>query len=208
MASMEKEKPERPPAPLEVPARDDVRVLANRCPFCHEDVAVEDDHWVSCRSCQARHHADCWAEAGRCGACGDERKLVPAAAAAPLPQPEWFAARWGWQIAGQTVTAELSFVNGRERVWIDGRPVVDKTSFRFGGGHPLTLEDGRAALLAVSVNARFGLACRLVVDGQEVPLAEGQTEVGLPRGLIAAIAGGAAGLLLVVALVAILLASA
>lgn len=204
---MEKEKPERPPERVEVPARDDVRVLANRCPFCHEQVEVDGDHWVSCRSCQARHHGPCWAEAGRCAACGDERRLVPAVVAGPLPPPEWFSARWSWQIGAQTVTAELSFVNGRERVWIDGRPVVDRTSYRFGTDHELVLEDGRPAQLLVRVNGRFGLRCALVVDGQPVPLAEGRETVDLPFGLLAAIGGGAGLVLLVVALVAIAIGS-
>lgn len=46
-----------------------------RCPFCHDDVHVEAGAWVACQQCLARHHTGCWAEGGRCAACGAARAL-------------------------------------------------------------------------------------------------------------------------------------
>lgn len=40
-----------------------------RCPFCHEQVQVEQDRWIACAQCLARHHEACWQEAPVCGAC-------------------------------------------------------------------------------------------------------------------------------------------
>lgn len=66
------EKP-RPEPPREVSPRDDVRVVGSpvRCPFCHEDVAVEGE-WSACSRCLARHHQPCWTEGGRCASCGHD----------------------------------------------------------------------------------------------------------------------------------------
>jgi tetratricopeptide (TPR) repeat protein len=66
--------PEKPGPGLPPPApapRDDVRVPSSlvRCPYCHEDVHVERDVWVACKSCLARHHATCWREGGACASC-------------------------------------------------------------------------------------------------------------------------------------------
>ena len=122
---MEKQKPRAAPPP-EVVERDVVRVATNRCPFCHDDVAVEGNDWVSCRSCQARHHVACWDEGGCCSACGAEGRLVPDLGVAPLgaelqvDDPNAlhmrFAARWVWQVGDHTVVAEMSYWNGREAV--------------------------------------------------------------------------------------------
>lgn len=71
---MEKELPARP-RDEEPPARDDVRVAGNRCPYCHDEVAKEAAD--VCRDCLARHHGGCWIESGRCGACGSEYVLRP-----------------------------------------------------------------------------------------------------------------------------------
>jgi len=82
------------PAPR--PLHEGVHLATNRCPFCHEDVAVEADAWVSCRSCQARHHPACWGEGGACSACGCDRRLSEAdepSLTAPTPRPD--LARWG-----------------------------------------------------------------------------------------------------------------
>jgi hypothetical protein len=62
--------------------RDDVRVATNRCPYCHDDVAVHHDDWVACWTCQARHHRACWQESARCGACGETRCVAEAAGTA------------------------------------------------------------------------------------------------------------------------------
>lgn len=87
---MDAEKPPTERVP-DAPARDDVKVATNRCPFCHADVSVERNDWCSCRSCQARHHTACWAESKRCGACGDERCLTagPAAVATSRSLDAW-----------------------------------------------------------------------------------------------------------------------
>ncbi|MBL4847847.1 MAG: hypothetical protein JKY65_20215 [Planctomycetes bacterium] len=57
--------------------RDDVRVLTNRCPFCHDDIHVDSDVWIACARCFARHHDPCWGESGACGSCGGEQRLAP-----------------------------------------------------------------------------------------------------------------------------------
>lgn len=73
-------------------ARDLVRVeqSAVRCPFCHEGVDVAESDWVACAGCLARHHGECWTEAGRCGGCGGGEKLARAGAApvAPAASPQ------------------------------------------------------------------------------------------------------------------------
>jgi hypothetical protein len=88
---MEHEKKPAPP-PIQNTERDDVHVGTNRCPFCHDDIQVEGQDWVSCRSCQARHHQACWKESGACGSCGEARFLADAvldreAAAVDTNQP-------------------------------------------------------------------------------------------------------------------------
>jgi hypothetical protein len=65
-----KPRPERPSEP-----KDDPRVVAHRCPFCHEAVRPDAQAWVACAQCLGRQHAACWAESGRCGACAHERHL-------------------------------------------------------------------------------------------------------------------------------------
>ncbi|MCO5168908.1 MAG: hypothetical protein M9894_21420 [Planctomycetes bacterium] len=55
-----------------------------RCPFCHDDLRVDDAaSWVACQGCLARHHAGCWAEAGRCAACRTDRALARRAGRRP-----------------------------------------------------------------------------------------------------------------------------
>ena len=79
IAAVEHQKPRRPrPEPTEHAERADVHVAVNRCPFCHDDVDIDQDDWVSCRSCQARHHAACWQESGCCSSCGGDRYLADA----------------------------------------------------------------------------------------------------------------------------------
>ena len=91
------------PAPALPAERSDVRVAANRCPFCHEDVQLETSEWVACRSCQARHHRDCWSEAGACGSCGTdvflaEPQLTPQP---PSGRPTSVSViGWAWLILG------------------------------------------------------------------------------------------------------------
>lgn len=74
----------RPPEPRPDPARDDpardeVRVAggALRCPYCHADVRREEQAWVACAGCMARHHVECWDESSRCGSCGAAERLTP-----------------------------------------------------------------------------------------------------------------------------------
>ncbi len=81
---MQKERdPSEPRPPAVEPTRD---LGLHRCPFCHEAVgpssqpAGAGEHsgsWVSCASCLARHHAACWDEGKRCGACKHPTRLVP-----------------------------------------------------------------------------------------------------------------------------------
>lgn len=63
---MEKLRPARP-QPEDPAPREDVRVHANRCPFCHDDVQPKES--VVCQDCLARHHPPCWAESAGCGTC-------------------------------------------------------------------------------------------------------------------------------------------
>lgn len=69
---------EKPPQPRPEPpaARDDVRVVAHRCPYCREDVPAAEG--VVCRDCLTRHHPGCWDEGRRCSSCGSEHALRPA----------------------------------------------------------------------------------------------------------------------------------
>lgn len=48
-----------------------------RCPYCHEDVLAEAAEWVACAGCLGRHHAGCWADGGKCAACGHAEPLRP-----------------------------------------------------------------------------------------------------------------------------------
>ncbi|MEZ6185527.1 MAG: RING finger protein [Planctomycetota bacterium] len=72
---------EKPPATLPPqPAperRSDVKVVGSlaRCPYCHEDVDQE-NAWVACAECLARHHTECWDEAGRCASCSASERLT------------------------------------------------------------------------------------------------------------------------------------
>jgi len=67
---------EKPPAepPQPPPERDDVKVNAHRCPYCHDDVAAADG--VVCRDCLTRHHPACWDEAAKCSSCGSTTRLA------------------------------------------------------------------------------------------------------------------------------------
>lgn len=56
--------------------REDVRVGANRCPFCRDDVATEES--VVCQGCLTRHHKPCWEEGTGCGSCRGTSLLEPA----------------------------------------------------------------------------------------------------------------------------------
>lgn len=80
----EQEKP-REPAPE---VHDDPRVVAHRCPFCHEPVRPDDEAWVACAQCLGRQHAACWDESGRCGACRHDQRLeAPTRAAQGTARP-------------------------------------------------------------------------------------------------------------------------
>jgi len=72
------EKPKSKPAqaPRPVVERDDVIVSACRCPFCHTDITLREEAWVSCQGCLARHHAACWKEGKACASCGEGEHLV------------------------------------------------------------------------------------------------------------------------------------
>jgi membrane-associated protease RseP (regulator of RpoE activity) len=71
-----KEDKDHPSPPLAF--AEGVRVNANRCPFCHDDVVRDaDTENVVCGGCLARHHSACWEESGSCSACGASRPLSP-----------------------------------------------------------------------------------------------------------------------------------
>jgi protein kinase-like protein len=52
----------------------DLAVRADRCPFCHEEVAPSEEDKQACLSCMAWHHASCLEEHGACATCGAEVK--------------------------------------------------------------------------------------------------------------------------------------
>jgi hypothetical protein len=93
MALGEREKDLKKLAPREsapdVLPREDVRVGGSltRCPYCHDDVAVESKGWVACRRCLARHHEDCWKESLACGTCGHAICMDGAAEFVAVEQP-------------------------------------------------------------------------------------------------------------------------
>ncbi|MBL4846607.1 MAG: hypothetical protein JKY65_13870 [Planctomycetes bacterium] len=58
--------------------REDVRVKANRCPFCRDEVLAEES--VACQGCLTRHHLPCWEEGAGCSACRGTSLLEPRAA--------------------------------------------------------------------------------------------------------------------------------
>lgn len=47
-----------------------------RCPYCHDQVQIEELHQV-CSTCLARHHDDCWTSHGSCSNCGHFEALIP-----------------------------------------------------------------------------------------------------------------------------------
>ncbi len=71
------------PAP-EPARRADVHLEVNRCPFCHEEIAVaaQDLEWVACSKCLGRHHRACWDEGNGCSSCGGKAPLAHAPAPA------------------------------------------------------------------------------------------------------------------------------
>src|SRR4051794_12411777 len=50
-----------------------------RCPFCRETLDTK-GAWLACAGCLARHHPDCWREAGACASCQRTDALDPALA--------------------------------------------------------------------------------------------------------------------------------
>lgn len=55
-----------------------------RCPFCHESVEREQEPWIACEACLARHHAACWSEGGGCAGCKETRGVGPTEATAQV----------------------------------------------------------------------------------------------------------------------------
>jgi len=49
-----------------------------RCPYCH-DALTAAEPTTSCGNCAAAHHADCFAELGKCASCGQgaQKEFVP-----------------------------------------------------------------------------------------------------------------------------------
>ena len=48
---------------------------AQRCPYCHESIAVDEDAWIACAQCLGRHHQSCWDESGSCSSCSHTHGL-------------------------------------------------------------------------------------------------------------------------------------
>src|SRR5579871_4463817 len=77
MVAAEDEYPEKPASGKRPPRRRESAGTSGptRCPFCHADIAIESEEWVACAACLARHHRECWEEAGACSSCGDEARV-------------------------------------------------------------------------------------------------------------------------------------
>jgi hypothetical protein len=58
------------------PVESDLEISLHRCPFCHDSVSVDQEGWVACSGCLARHHRACWEESGCCGSCSATKCLV------------------------------------------------------------------------------------------------------------------------------------
>jgi hypothetical protein len=56
----------------------------DRCPYCHDLLAAEDDPRVECEGCGTQHHLACLTELGRCTVMGCDRP-IDAGALASLP---------------------------------------------------------------------------------------------------------------------------
>lgn len=127
------------PRPLEVqpPERLELRPApprpATRCPWCHDDVVVQEFRWVACATCLARHHTGCWSDGQACASCGAPQFVrAPRVGEAALllhgrpPEP----ARWPWWpvfasalvVAGGLAAAP--FALSRETNGALGLPVV------------------------------------------------------------------------------------
>lgn len=48
---------------------------SQNCPFCQSQCS-DSESVVSCQSCNARHHNECWEEHGKCSSCGDLERVV------------------------------------------------------------------------------------------------------------------------------------
>lgn len=83
-------------------ARDRREEVLARCPFCREDLRLEDGAWTACALCLARHHAGCWEELGRCASCGEAARLSPTA-----PPPERIPGLLGWAARGLELANRL-----------------------------------------------------------------------------------------------------
>lgn len=82
------------------PARSDVRVGREACPFCREAVGPGEDK-TACDGCMAWHHAECWREHGACSACGGQRALQAGLAGGGCAWPGCGEARSGIDLRRQ-----------------------------------------------------------------------------------------------------------
>jgi hypothetical protein len=89
MDSIGERMPAAKDAPRETCSGDAVRVQASavRCPYCHDEIGTQDEAWVACAGCLARHHAACWTASRQCATCNDRQSLVGAHA---VPRPSRF----------------------------------------------------------------------------------------------------------------------
>ena len=47
-----------------------------RCPYCHDEIALQGEAWLCCALCLARHHRECWREHGLCASCDNPQALT------------------------------------------------------------------------------------------------------------------------------------
>ncbi len=104
-----------------------------RCPFCHDDIG-NDQHWVACVACLARHHDSCFSEAGCCATCkgrdaldprNAQRFLTPDEKKKSLGQTKRSVLRVvGYFVLGSGIDAVLGWWIGYEpRLWF-GLPMI------------------------------------------------------------------------------------
>ncbi len=81
---------EKPDAPMAQKQERSQRTASShqawvRCPFCHTCVDMDEEDWVACRGCLARHHLACWGEAGACSTCQRTDFMPATTAREPVP---------------------------------------------------------------------------------------------------------------------------
>lgn len=99
-----------PAGPAAVPSPDPRVLLC--CTFCHDRLARDEASF--CASCMAPHHADCWAERGRCSApgCGETSSVAPTRRSAPRRRVRLVLAVIGASLFSGAVAAVAAYRAG------------------------------------------------------------------------------------------------